>query len=100
VDAEGRLRTRALSNDILPGVTRRVILEAAAAAQLPVQEEGFRLEDAWAAREAFVSSATGIMPVVRIDGKPVGDGQPGPVTRRVQELYSLTSAGRAGKTGK
>jgi D-alanine transaminase len=100
VDAEGRLRTRALSNDILPGVTRRVILEAAAVAQFPVWEEGFRLEDALAAREAFISSATGIMPVVRIDGKPVGDGQPGPVTRRVQELYSLTSAGHAGKTGK
>ncbi|MBS0471956.1 MAG: D-amino-acid transaminase [Proteobacteria bacterium] len=100
VDAEGKLRTRALSNAILPGVTRRVILEAVAAAQFPVREESFRLEDTATAREAFISSATGVMPVTRIDGKPVGDGRPGPVTRRIQELYSLTSAGRAGKTGK
>ncbi len=99
VDAQGRLRTRDLSNSILPGVTRRVILEAAAQAQLPVLEQAFHLDDAYAAREAFISSATGVMPVVRIDGKPVGDGQPGPVTRRVQELYSLTAAERAGKSG-
>ena len=99
VDAEGRLRTRALSHAILPGVTRRVIAEAAAEAQLPVVEEAFSVGDALAAREAFISSATGVFPVIAIDGRPVGEGRPGPVTQRVQELYSLTSARRAGKTG-
>jgi len=96
VDKEGRLITRALSNDILPGVTRRVILEAAADAQLAVIERGFAPEEAYAAREAFISSATGIYPVIAIDGHRVGEGAPGPVTRRVQELYASKSAMRAG----
>jgi D-alanine transaminase len=99
VDAEGRLRTRDLSNAILPGVTRRVILEAAMAAQLPVVQQSFKVADALAAREAFISSATGVMPVTAIDGKPVGEGGPGPLTRRVQELYALTSAERASEAG-
>jgi D-alanine transaminase len=99
VDGEGRLRTRPLSHAILPGVTRRVIFEAAAAAQLPVLEKAFSVEDARAAREAFISSAAGVFPVLAIDGQPVGVGAPAPVTRRVQELYALTSAERAVKTG-
>ena len=99
VDAAGNLRTRPLSHDILPGVTRRVILEAAEAAQLPILQEPFTVADARNAREAFISSATGVVPVTAIDGHPVGEGKPGPVTRRVQELYTLTSAGRAAKSG-
>ena len=99
VDARDRVRTRALTQAILPGVTRRVILEAAAAAQQTVLEESFSVADALAAKEAFITSATGIMPVTAIDGQPIGDGRPGPVTRRVQELYALTSAERAAKTG-
>ncbi|HJW41365.1 MAG TPA: D-amino-acid transaminase [Rhizomicrobium sp.] len=99
VDARGRLRTRSLSHAILPGVTRRVILEAAAEAQLVVVEEGFSLSEALAAKEAFISSATGIMPVTAIDGRSVGEGRPGPVARRVQELYALTSVQRAAKSG-
>lgn len=89
VDAKGQLITRELSNAILPGVTRRVILEAAAEAQLPVLQKHFTVADATKAREAFISSASGsAIPVVAIDGKKVGDGRPGPVTRRVQELYA------------
>lgn len=99
VDTRGMLRTRSLSHAILPGVTRRVILEAAAEAQLVVVEEGFSLSEALAAKEAFISSATGIMPVTAIDGRAVGEGRPGQVTRRVQELYTLTSARRAVKSG-
>jgi D-alanine transaminase len=100
VDAAGNLRTRDLSHSILPGVTRRVILEAAAGAQLAVTERSFTVAEALAAREAFISSATGVVPVVAIDGKRIGEGVPGPVTRRVQELYALTSAQRARKTGR
>jgi D-alanine transaminase len=95
VDVKGRLTTRGLSNAILPGVTRRVILEAAEAAQLAVVEDRFTVEDALSAREAFISSATGVVPVTAIDGKPVGEGEPGPLTRRIQELYARTSAARA-----
>ena len=99
VDAKGELRTRDLSHSILPGVTRRVILDAAATAQFPVLERSFTVNEALAAREAFISSATGVVPVTAIDGTQIGDGVAGPLTRRVQELYALTSAERALKTG-
>ena len=67
---EGTVVTRDLSNAILPGVTRRIILEAAADAQLQVVERKFTVAEALAAREAFLSSATGAaVPVVAIDGQ-------------------------------
>ncbi len=90
VDGEGRVVTRALSNAILPGVTRRVILEAAAEAQIPVLERAFTPDEAKKAREAFISSASGAaVPVVAIDGVTVGDGKPGPLTRRIAELHAM-----------
>ncbi|HUJ47411.1 MAG TPA: D-amino-acid transaminase [Rhizomicrobium sp.] len=95
VDADGKIVTRDLSNAILPGVTRRVILEAAAQGQLAIAERKFTLKEALAAREAFMTAATlGATPIVAIDGRPVGDGKPGPVTRRVQELYRLAAEAR------
>ena len=96
VDAEGRLVTRDLSNAVLPGVTRRVIMEAAAEAQMPVVERRFTLAEALAAKEAFITAATlGATPVVEIDGKPVGEGKPGAIGRRVQELYAREAARKA-----
>jgi D-alanine transaminase len=96
VDREGRILTRSLSNAILPGVTRRVAMEAAAEAQLPVIERAFTPAEAAGAREAFLSAATaGVFPIVMIDGKAVGDGKPGPVTRRIQELYLAAAANKA-----
>ncbi len=96
VDGEGRLVTRDLSHAILPGVTRRVTLAAAADAQIPIIERHFTPEEASRAREAFLSAASaGIIPIVAIDGKPVGDGKPGPVTRRLQELYLAAAAKKA-----
>jgi D-alanine transaminase len=93
VDGEGRLVTRSLSNAILPGVTRRVILEVAAEAQIPVVQRAFTPAEAAAAKEAFISSATGAaLPVIAVDGRKIGDGTPGPVTRRVQELYAAHAA--------
>jgi D-alanine transaminase len=97
VDAQGCLVTRDLSNAILPGVTRRVIMDAAAQAQIPVVERKFTPAEAMDAREAFLSAATtGAMAIVSIDGKPIGDGKPGPVTRRIQELYRRLAEARAG----
>lgn len=94
VDAESRVITRDLSNDILPGVTRRIILKAAAEAQLPVVERKFTVAEARAANEAFISAATlGATGVVRIDGQTIGDGAPGPLTRRIQELYRRAALG-------
>ena len=92
VDGEGRLITRGLSHSILPGVTRRVILEAAAEAQLPVIERLFTPKEVKSAREAFISSASGAaVPVVSIDGAQIGDGRPGALTRRIGELYARRS---------
>jgi len=94
VDSSGTLITRDLSNAILPGVTRKVMLEAAAEAQIKVQERKFTVAEAQAAKEAFLSSATGAaVPVVTIDGKSVRDGRPGPLTERIRALY----AGRQGE---
>jgi D-alanine transaminase len=88
VDNDGVAITRDLSNAILPGVTRRVILGAMAEAQLKVVERKFTVAEALAAKEAFLSSATGAaVPVVTIDGRRIGNGAPGPLTRRIRELY-------------
>jgi D-alanine transaminase len=88
VSAKGELITRSLSNAILPGVTRRMILGVSAEAQLPVVERLFTVEEARNAREAFITAATlGATPIISLDGAAIGDGKPGPVARRVQELY-------------
>lgn len=88
VDQDGKLTTRDLSNAILPGVTRRVIFEAAEKAQIAIVERKFTVAEALAAKEAFISAATlGATAIVSLDGNKIGDGKPGPVTRRIQELY-------------
>jgi D-alanine transaminase len=88
VDAGGTLVTRPLSRDILPGVTRAVVLAAARDAGLAVAERKFTVAEALAAREAFLTSASGAaVPVVAIDGQAIGDGRPGPLTLRLQALY-------------
>ena len=93
VDKLGTVITRDLSNAILPGVTRRVILQAMAEAQLQVVERKFTVAEALAASEAFLSSATGAgVPVIAIDGRAIGNGTPGALTRRIRELY-FTQAG-------
>jgi D-alanine transaminase len=89
VDADGAVMTRDLSHAILPGVTRRIILEAIRDADVTITERKFTVAESYAAREAFISSATGAaMPVVMIDGRKLGDGTPGPLTRRIQALYA------------
>jgi D-alanine transaminase len=96
VDRDGRLVTRALSEAILPGVTRRVIMEAAAEAQMPVLERAFTPDVVKSAREAFISSAANAAtPITAIDGVRIGDGMPGPLTKRIGELYRHRAAMRA-----
>lgn len=85
---ENRLITRPLSNSILPGITRRSILQLADTGAVTVEERLFTVDEAKAAREAFITSASSfVMPVVEIDGAVVGDGAPGPVTMKLRELY-------------
>ncbi len=89
VDAAGVLRTHPLGPRILGGVTRSVVLELAHAQGIPVAERAFTLAEAAAAREAFLTSTTSlVLPVTRIDGRPIGDGRPGPVTRSLARAYA------------
>ena len=80
--------TREKSNDILHGITRAAVLRFAREAQMDVEERNFTIEEARAADEAFVTSAsTFVMPVVEIDGVPLGAGVPGQVAPRLREIY-------------
>lgn len=86
--SEGRLITRALSNDILHGTTRAAFLRLARGLRIEVVERAFTVAEAQAADEAFITSATNFAtPVVSIDGVTVGSGRPGPVTARLREAY-------------
>jgi D-alanine transaminase len=88
VDVNGRLRTRELSNQVLHGVTRAALLQLARERQLPLAEGGFTVEEAKAAREAFISSATNpAVPVIAIDGAQIGDGRPGPISSALLAAY-------------
>lgn len=88
VDAEGRLRTRDTQANILRGITRSTLLEVIAEAGLPVAEQPFTVDEAKAAREAFITGAgTLVLPIVSVDGVKIGDGQPGPVATRLRRLY-------------
>ncbi len=83
-----KIITRALSNDILHGITRAAVLRFAREAQMEVEERSFTIDEAKEADEAFITSAsTFVMPVVEIDGVSVGAGTPGSVSRRLREIY-------------
>ncbi len=80
--------TRPLNRDILPGVTRRAVVELCARHGLRLVEGRFALDDALDADEAFISGASSyVLPVVKIDDRIIGDGRPGKLTRRVREIY-------------
>ncbi len=85
---DGTLITRPLSNDILPGCTRKSLLALVAENAVALEERKFTLDEARAADEAFITGAsTYICPVTSIDGITLGDGKRGPVTKRLQEIY-------------
>jgi D-alanine transaminase len=80
--------TRHLGEEILHGITRAAVLRMAREAQMKVEERPFTVAEAMGADEAFVTSASAfVTPVVRIDGEPVGTGEPGRVARRLRDIY-------------
>ncbi|HUU66549.1 MAG TPA: D-amino-acid transaminase [Methyloceanibacter sp.] len=88
LDAEGVLRTQPLGPHILPGVTRRAILRLAEDEGLRVEERPFTVDEAYQAREAFLTAASAfVLPIVEIDGHAIGDGAPGPVARAFRAHY-------------
>ncbi len=83
-----RIITRALSHDILHGITRAAVLRFAREAQMEVEERNFTVDEAKSADEAFVTSASAfVMPVVEVDGAAIGTGKPGQVAARLREIY-------------
>jgi D-alanine transaminase len=92
VTRDGTLVTRPSSNRILTGITMTVAKEIAAGLQLKLEERVFSVEEALAAKEAFITSATQtIMPVVSVDGRKIGSGEPGPIARRLREAFHRTA---------
>jgi len=80
--------TRKNSTAILPGCTRKAVVALAEERQLRVEERSFTITEALAAKEAFITSASlFVQPVIAIDGKQVGGGKPGPMARRLREIY-------------
>lgn len=93
---DGKIITRALSHDILHGITRATLLKFAAEAQMEVVERNFTIAEAQAADEAFITGAsTFVTPVVEIDGVALGDGTPGRIATRLREIY-IEEAVKAG----
>ena len=91
---DGKVITRGLSHAILAGCTRRSLFRLAREQGVVIEERNFTAEEAYAADEAFLTSASQfVMPIVEIDGKRIGGGQVGPVVRKLRELF-LEEAGR------
>ncbi len=85
---DGVIRTAPISNFILPGITRELAIEAVLREGIEVVEEPISASDLGSMDELFITgTTTEVVPIVKLDGKPVGDGKPGPVTLRTMELY-------------
>lgn len=89
VDKAGTIRTRPLSDAILPGCTRAALMAELRDAGIAFEEREFSMEELRHAQEAFITSATSfVKPITKIDGAPVGDGQVGPVVRKLFEIFA------------
>ena len=84
----GKVVTRAADKGILRGITRTVLIGAIEAQGLTLEERPFTVEEAYGAREAFLTAASQVvLPVVRIDGRPVGNGAPGSVATALRKDF-------------
>jgi branched-chain amino acid aminotransferase len=85
---QGILRTPHLAAGILEGVTRNLVIELARAAKIPVQEMALTRHDVLSADECFLTgTAAEVAPIVECDGRPIGTGKPGPITRQLRERF-------------
>ena len=88
VTQDGTIITRHLSHNILHGITRADVLKEAGANSLNFEERPFTIDEVLGAKEAFITSASAfVMPVVEMDGNPIGDGKPGPITKQLRAAY-------------
>jgi D-alanine transaminase len=94
IDANGILRTRSTTANILRGVTRSTLMQVIAEHQMKVDETPFTVAEAQQAREAFITGAGAlVMPVVAIDGAKIGEGRPGPIAKQLRAAY-IAAAGK------
>lgn len=88
VTKSGEVVTHPLGNEILGGVTRQTVIECAEELQIKITERPFSLKEVAEAAELFLTSASNlVMPIVKIDGREVGRGEPGPIAQRLREAY-------------
>jgi D-alanine transaminase len=88
VTADGKLVTRDAGAAILNGITRQRVIKLLENQGIAFEQRAFSREEALAAREAFLSSSSSfVLPITKIDGHAVGEGKPGPVTRRLRDVY-------------
>ncbi len=88
ITQDGKMVTRHLGTEILAGITRKAALKLANTENISIEERPFSIDEALDAAEAFITSATTfVTPVIAIDGKQIGDGKPGPITRKLREIY-------------
>lgn len=86
---DGVVRTHPAGNYILPGVTRDLVLEICADEGIPFEERAFSLEDLKTAGEVFVTGTISeVIPIVKVDGRVVGNGSPGPITLQLIASYA------------
>jgi D-alanine transaminase len=91
----GALATRPTGVEILPGITRAIVVDVVRELGLKLELRPFSRAEALRAREAFLTSVSNfVLPITRIDGQPIGDGTPGPVAQRLRAAY-LQATGRA-----
>jgi branched-chain amino acid aminotransferase len=85
---QGILKTPPSHAGILEGITRNAVLELAQAAKIPAEQTTLTRHDVYAADECFLTgTAAEVIPVVKVDGRPIGSGRPGPITRQLRERF-------------
>ena len=85
---DGKIITRPLSNSILSGIRRKILIELAKEYNIELEQRAFSVKEALEADEAFLSSATTfVLPIIEIDGKQIGDGKPGKIAKKMREMY-------------
>lgn len=88
IDARGVMVSHPVDHGVLPGVTRISVVEITRELGLTIEERPFSPDELFAAREAFVSAAGSlVLPVIEADGRPIGDGRPGPLTAAIRKRY-------------
>jgi len=96
---DGVIITRPLSNSILSGIRRKIMLKLALEHQVRVEERPFTIAEALQADEAMISAASSVLPIVELDGQVIGDGKPGPVFQKMRTLYFENARQNADKPG-